>query len=319
MGDTAMKGHRDLDTFVRFVAAALAGATVLGGLGRFAWWLELFSHFPLQYVAGLLGCALYFASRRRVKVSLAATAVALANLYLLAPQFFSEPALAAERGEILRFAHSNLHKRNHDTESVLRFVVREMPDLLLLEELTPEWHEQLEVLGVFYPHSIAVPRTDGYGIALFSRRPFLSKEVLYFQPGVPSLAVRIAVGGEPFLFLGAHPPAPITPGRYRMRNAIFEGLAGRARGSTEPVVLLGDLNSTPWGQSYQRLLAEAGLEDTSEGRGVQWSWPSFFWPVAIPIDHCLVSPELRVATRRTGPFVGSDHFPLVVDLVFPVP
>ncbi|HEY7816752.1 MAG TPA: endonuclease/exonuclease/phosphatase family protein [Vicinamibacteria bacterium] len=314
-----MKGNTNLDTFLRFVAAALAGATVLGGLGQLAWWLELFAHFPLQYAAGLLACALYFASRREVRVALAATAVALANLYLVAPQFFSEPALAAERGEILRFAHSNLHKRNHDTESVLRFVVREMPDLLLLEELTPDWRERLEGLGALYPHSITVPRKDGYGIALFSRRPFLSEEVLYFQPGVPSLAVRLTVAGEPVLFLGAHPPAPVTPRRYRVRNAVFEGLAGRARASSEPVVLLGDLNSTPWGQSYQKLLSEAGLRDTSEGRGLQWSWPSFFWPAAIPIDHCLVSPELRVATRRTGPFVGSDHYPLVVDLVFPVP
>ncbi len=41
--------------------------------------------------------------------------------------------------------------------------------------------------------------------------------------------------------------------------------------------------------------------------------------VALPLDHCLVSDEILVANRRVGPFVGSDHFPVVVDLVLKKP
>lgn len=56
------------------------------------------------------------------------------------------------------------------------------------------------------------------------------------------------------------------------------------------------------------------MKDSSEGRGLQWSWPAGFRPLAIPIDHCLTSSGLRIDSRGMGPYIGSDHFPLVVDL-----
>jgi endonuclease/exonuclease/phosphatase (EEP) superfamily protein YafD len=41
------------------------------------------------------------------------------------------------------------------------------------------------------------------------------------------------------------------------------------------------------------------------------------WPLRIPIDHALVSPELAGAVRRTGPHLGSDHRPLLIELPLP--
>jgi endonuclease/exonuclease/phosphatase family metal-dependent hydrolase len=37
----------------------------------------------------------------------------------------------------------------------------------------------------------------------------------------------------------------------------------------------------------------------------------------IPIDHCLVSSDIRVITLRTGRNIGSDHLPIIVDMVIP--
>jgi endonuclease/exonuclease/phosphatase (EEP) superfamily protein YafD len=303
------------DALLWRVVIGLSGATILGSLGSLSWWLELFSHFRIQYAAGLLSGALYFAIRRNAGGALLATAMAAANLYVASPQLLFWPRLAADRGETVRLAAANLHRRNREAESVLRFVYREAPDVLLLTELTPEWRKHLEPFLRSYPHSVVVPREDGHGIALYSRLPILSSEVLRFEgAGVPSLAARIDVRGRPLLVLGAHPPAPRNPQLYRVRNRIYAGLAGRARASEEPVVVLGDLNSTSWGRSFGRLLEEGGLRDTSEGRGFQWSWPAGFWPLAIPIDHCLTSPEVRIASRRIGSDIGSDHYPLIVDL-----
>jgi endonuclease/exonuclease/phosphatase family metal-dependent hydrolase len=37
----------------------------------------------------------------------------------------------------------------------------------------------------------------------------------------------------------------------------------------------------------------------------------------IPIDHCLVSEDIRVINIRTDGHIGSDHLPLIVDLEIP--
>ena len=83
-----------------------------------------------------------------------------------------------------------------------------------------------------------------------------------------------------------------------------------------PVLLLGDLNATPWSHPFKRLLQETGLIDGSRGMGYQPTWPAGVLPLLIPIDHCLHSQELRVVHKEVGPMVGSDHYPVIVDFAF---
>ena len=79
-------------------------------------------------------------------------------------------------------------------------------------------------------------------------------------------------------------------------------------------MVLGDLNATAWCYAFRRFLRETGLKDSARGWGYQATWPTGFLPLRIPIDHCLLSPDLKVLNRRIGPNVGSDHFPLTVEL-----
>ena len=92
-------------------------------------------------------------------------------------------------------------------------------------------------------------------------------------------------------------------------------LAGVARGLPEPVLVLGDLNASPWSSHFRRFLRDSGLRDSAQGRGVQPTWPAGMPWLWIPIDHCLHSPQLQVVARHVGPNLGSDHYPVVVDFV----
>lgn len=101
-----------------------------------------------------------------------------------------------------------------------------------------------------------------------------------------------------------------------MRNEQLTALAQFVTDIRGPIVLLGDLNTSPWSFFFRRLLEQSGLRDSAKGYGVQPTWPSFFRPARIPIDHCLHSPDMVVTDRRVGEAFGSDHLPLIVELAF---
>ena len=79
-------------------------------------------------------------------------------------------------------------------------------------------------------------------------------------------------------------------------------------------MLVGDLNCTSWTPAFAELERISGLRDSRKGFGVQPTWPSNLPGLRIPIDHFLVSPSLAVRNRFVGPAVGSDHFPVVIEL-----
>ncbi len=66
---------------------------------------------------------------------------------------------------------------------------------------------------------------------------------------------------------------------------------------------------------FEDRIAEPGM--ATAYKLFQWSWPASFWLLAIPIDHALVSEDVRVLDRRMGPSIGSDHLPIVLDIALP--
>lgn len=59
-----------------------------------------------------------------------------------------------------------------------------------------------------------------------------------------------------------------------------------------------------------------GLLDSHRGHGWQPSYPPWFGPLGIPIDHLWHSPELTTVERQLGPSRGCDHRILNVRLAW---
>ncbi len=142
----------------------------------------------------------------------------------------------------------------------------------------------------------------------------MAAQSVYFTSNNPSVVALIEAPGTTLRVVGTHPPAPESARSARRRDAQLDAIASFVRVGSAPTVLLGDLNTTPWGHAFRALVAESRLRDTSRGVGFQWSWPASFWPLAMPIDHAPVSEDVRVLDRRMGPPIGSDHLPLVLDI-----
>jgi len=189
------------------------------------------------------------------------------------------------------------------------------PDILVLEEINSQWVSDLQCLAKSRPHSCIQAREDNFGIGLFSKLPLVESEIVYIGDAeVPSIIAKVDSGSGTLSVIATHPLPPGGASYSRWRNNQLAAIPDHIA-SHSPVILLGDLNVTPWNHHFIRLLKRSGLRDSSRGRGFQPTWPNSNPLLLIPIDHCLHSSEIVVVRKEIGPNVESDHYPVIVDFV----
>ncbi len=297
-------------------------ALSVAGLFHRPRYFELASHFRLQYLWAAALCGVCLTWRRVWTWALLAGAIVIFNGLFIAP-LYRHPRLPASAGVSLKVMLSNVMGGNRNYAAVLREVRAENPDILVIEECTPLWWQNLEILKADYPHSEAVLQYGGGGIALFSRFPLENVQVHRVGGSVHTIiTARVNLNGTRLEILAMHPLTPVTDDKFSERNRQLAWAADYMRGLTGPRILIGDLNTTLFSPYFQDLVRDSGLHNARQGQGLLPSWPARYDVVPaippflrIPIDHCLVSDEISVARIRLGPRVGSDHLPLLVDLV----
>ena len=106
--------------------------------------------------------------------------------------------------------------------------------------------------------------------------------------------------------------APTSPTRHTgAQVGQAETLGSWVADHPHPVILVGDFNSTPWSHVMTRLRRKAGLNILS---GIRPSWPATLGISLMPIDHILVSPDIINLGVGRGPYLGSDHLPIIARL-----
>ncbi len=74
--------------------------------------------------------------------------------------------------------------------------------------------------------------------------------------------------------------------------------------------MVGDFNATLWSAGLRAFLSDTGLH----GFDTRAAWPVWLGFVGIPIDHAFTSADLRILDIETGPDIGSDHRPVMIDV-----
>lgn len=115
--------------------------------------------------------------------------------------------------------------------------------------------------------------------------------------------------------IATHPLPPVSQEYFDWRNQQFAEIGDRVQQlKNQPVIVVGDLNTTMWSPYYRKFIGDSGLKNGRSGFGVQPTWPVDAPILSIPLDHCLVSPEIKVIDSRVGKDIGSDHYPLITEL-----
>lgn len=302
------------------ILALLSIAAMLAGLlGRWHFALDLASHFRVQAMAALLVAApllLVLRSRKWAAVSFTAGCFLLVSLCS-----YWWPAAASTSTGTYRLMTMNVRTDNPLHDQAIKAILAHDPDFIVLQETDAAWIASLdEALAAAWPHRQRVPRSDNFGIALYSKLPWSSCELVEFtdQLPTPALDARFELAdGQRLRLIGTHPLPPMNARLWESRNAAFAGLA-RAVAQAEPerTIVAGDLNCSPWSPWFGKLLRESGLRDSAAGRGLGSTWYPLPWALplcGLPIDHVLVGDEIGVTGRAIGPDIGSDHRAVIVD------
>ena len=303
-----------MDRLCAIGGAGLATATLLGFLGRFFWIFDLFSPFRVQYfqlALILIGISIWKKNNRQL---VAFVLLACLNYALVLPLYFGKPPPASEKPA--RAMLMNILASNGNASQVLGAVEAADPDILVLEEVTSKWAAELSVLN--YPYRLADVRDDCFGIMLLSRYPLSKTNVVFIgTAGVPTLTANVHLPQGEISLIATHPLPPFSGEYSKHRNAQLAALPELVTKQKNSVLLIGDLNASPWSAHFARLIKESGLKNSMKHFGFQPSWPAESRLLRIPIDHVLHSPEILIHHRSVGPSTGSDHLPVIVDFSVP--
>lgn len=314
--------RRFTDVLTAFSMAVMA-VTAAGSCGAWHWLLDLTSHFRAYWLLAAAVIAV-LGLRRPRSLAFVCSLLALAgNAWALLPCWLPVPGVpsaATGPGAVppLRLVSCNVLRTNPDKSRAVAYLRARGPDVAVLLEVDAEWATMLSSLDGIYPFRIVEPREDGFGLAILSRWPLSERRSS--APGgawQPSLAATVRFQGRDVRLFATHPLCGLSAARADALVAQLGALADAAAAAPGPCIVAGDFNATPWSLAYRVFAARSGLRDTALGRGPQPTWNARVPAPRIPIDHVFASPGLAVLRRDVGPDVGSDHFPVEVDLAVP--
>ncbi len=298
-------------------ALLLAAISLASFAGAWVWWLVVLANFRAQYVVALAVLGLVVAVTRWRRTGLAILGVALINLLFVAPLYVGSPGESVAAAPDLRVMSFNLLSTNESYNDVIEYIKAAEPDVVLLHESSRPWEVAMESAGLDY--QIIRGRSEDliFGTLVLVRDEVEAVSYGFAEGAARAIAMEYQPDGwpEPVQILSSHPLAPTTADRAALRDAQLEFAAEWASEQEGAFLVVGDLNASPWSWPFRRLVDDGSLRNSQIGFGLQ---PTFsansFLLLRVPIDHLLHSQELRVRDRRLGPALGSDHFPLIVDL-----
>ncbi len=223
------------------------------------------------------------------------------------------------RDRTLRIVMSNVEMGNREYDRWRRVIAAEDADIILAIEIDEAWLAALAPFRERYPHVVAQPQDNCYGMALLSRLPLHDPRVEFVvQDDVPSIHVDVQLpGGQRVHLVIVHPrpPEPLRAQDAKPRDAELI-VIGQALDDMDPCIIAGDLNDVAWSDTTKLFRRISGLLDPRRGRGMFNSWNANNPLFRFPLDHVFHSNQFRLVELRRLEHVGSDHFPVLVVLSY---
>jgi len=277
----------------------------------------------------ILGLCVWIRSRRLLLTTVILLLISLGpELWSYRPRFPNPVGEGGSlQGKTLTVMSANLLGITRGFEARSRTIIAEIrsarPDVLLLQEYTDRWHEVLSsVLSSELPYSRSVRRNDAFGTAIYSRHPFSQPVNLHVPLGtreVPQVRAVIRLDGIKVAVYNIHLLPPVNLSYFAEHRRQLADLLDVLDREPLPTIVCGDFNFTSR-SPHAAALNRSGLTDAHDlagwGRGATWPVHGIFrWLPGIRLDHLYLRAPLKAVDSRTGPITGSDHRPILVEII----
>ena len=318
-------------TFILTVLALLLVlATVLPLSIRREWWIRALD-FPRLQIAFLAALWLLVWWTSVAHSGIWLNILALAMIVVALYQFhWIYPNTEMHRQEVERFnpsmdgvcpsfkmITSNVLMTNRNSTPLLSLIQTHQPDIVITLESDQWWQDRLDTLEE-YTYRVACPLDNLYGMHVYSRLPLSNTQINYLvEDDKPSMSATVQVSSDVDVQLNVVHPAPPAPGENdesTERDVELLLLAKAVAGSKEHIVVAGDLNDVAWSATTRLFRQLSGMLDPRIGRGLFNTFSAQHWYARWPLDHVFVSRHFKVVNIQRLPDIGSDHFPLMVEL-----
>ena len=264
-------------------------------LSKYFFIFDLFSHFQLQYLIGLLLFSFGLSLYKNIKFLL----INIIYILFLFITFIQPVSFAQESINKTDIFFMNTKFKNTNNAPIINEIKKQNPQIIALVEPNKALID--EITDFFGSPIIEInKKTNSY--AIFSKKQPISQQVINTE----SLSLCY-VEFDDFILLTIHTLDPLTPAKRNINLNFFEEIdqiITKLDSENKKFILTGDFNNTYYSATFRKHFKKYFQKNL-------YSW-SLFMPWTIPIDHALSN--MPISTSRT-PILSSDHVGLLIDIL----
>ncbi|MFT6716476.1 MAG: endonuclease/exonuclease/phosphatase (EEP) superfamily protein YafD [Saprospiraceae bacterium] len=223
----------------------------------------------------------------------------------------------------------NVYFKNRTPMSVVKVIKQSNPDILVIQELTPQWNSILaKSIGQTYKHQKIIPMRGTHGIGIYSRFPIVAEAILNNKSNRAFAQVlEIKIKNKLIQLVNVHLASPgvavenpdrfleLYKSNYKTRHRQINTISNIVKNSEDKFdaqILIGDLNTT----EYEPLLrdVQGAWSNLNELVGEKFN---FSFPNSSKIDPILTLDYILLKGKIKGQKItvikggSSDHFPIL--------
>ncbi|WKL57448.1 endonuclease/exonuclease/phosphatase family protein [Asticcacaulis sp. ZE23SCel15] len=288
-------------------AATLLGVGVMVALNPAGRELYLIDIFTLPLLSGTACFAVLMLLLRRHVACLMTFTACLAMGIGFWPTALPAGNPAATDAKPVRVMFANLWVNNKTPERLADWVTQTSPDIVVYIEDGPRAEERLmPLMKAQYPYHF-----ETWDSHVFSRYPLTHAKGYIDHRNLHRVDVMAPQGRFTLLVTHFTRPWPFQPPAAQVKQRDF--LADYLHKSTDDATLIvGDFNSAPHARLLDVLMKEQRLHVAASLGG---TWPARLpVPLRVNIDNALARDGLHMSPKTIGPYYGSDHLPIMVEV-----